>query len=174
MYPGRNRLIGVLIFTLLTPFLSQASDRYRVLLDEFDARGMSQDEKRFLQAALAFQGYYNGLQDGKWGRGSQASIENYSMERHSVEPLNIHSATLAFDFFSEIEASGWRIKNLKRFGISFAFPSKILSPIKNTHRLSLWQDGEKGVELAVWSTEPRELKHSAENLNRGIRNWFGL
>ena len=59
------------------------------LWSEFDARPLSLTEKRFLQAALAMEGYYNGLLDGIWGNGSQSALERYTAaEFEGMKPAN--------------------------------------------------------------------------------------
>lgn len=71
--------------------ISTASEQ---LWAEFDARPLSASEKRFLQAALALRGYYNGLIDGAWGSGSQGALERFTRETFDREPLNSDAAYL--------------------------------------------------------------------------------
>ena len=66
-------------FLILTATLSQGNAYTEAqLYQEFDARLLTDDEKRFLQAALALSGDYTGLIDGAWGRGSQTALERYA------------------------------------------------------------------------------------------------
>ena len=91
----------LLIIMMQATFVS--ADQYDVLFEEFDARPLDKDEKRLLQAALAFQGYYTGLLDGKWGQGSQSAIARYASEDSELEPANYHMATLVIDFLERSE-----------------------------------------------------------------------
>ena len=47
----------------------------------FDPARLDRAELRFVQAALAFEGRYDGLLDGAWGRGSQAALEDWAGPR---------------------------------------------------------------------------------------------
>ena len=60
------------VLLMCLPFWAQA----QTLADrEFDARGLTDAEKRIVQAALALSGDYLGLLDGAWGSGSQSALE---------------------------------------------------------------------------------------------------
>ena len=104
-------------------FPAQAG-KYDVLWSEFDARILTSSEKRFLQAALAFEGHYNGLLDGKWGGISQRAIQNYSLEEFEKMPARWHMAMLAYTFFNLNDVDGWQIRYFKNLGMSFLFPEK--------------------------------------------------
>lgn len=69
------------------------------LLDEFDARGLTQAEKRLLQVGLTAAGAYRGLIDGAWGAASQAALERFVAENGLAEPdgkvRDYHMAILA-------------------------------------------------------------------------------
>jgi len=106
---------------------SLANIRYEILVQEFDARPLNVAEKRILQSALAFQGFYSGLLDGKWGKVSQRGLENYARERFSQEPINAHIGTLVIDFLGNIDKFGWRMRYLPSIGLSVAFPEIGLS-----------------------------------------------
>jgi hypothetical protein len=60
---GRS-YVGIARTSLGTPGRSTTRPMQLGLFDEFDARAMSVQEKRFLQATLALEGYYNALLDG--------------------------------------------------------------------------------------------------------------
>jgi serine protease Do len=49
------------------------------LTREFDARLLTDQEKRLLQTGLAFAGAYNGMIDGAWGAGSQQALERFTL-----------------------------------------------------------------------------------------------
>jgi len=83
---------------------------------------MTRSDKRFVQLGLAFQGHYNGLLDGDWGRQSQAALERYSASEYSSGPENWHLAALAFDTFSLIERDGWKMHHNTWLDMSYLFP----------------------------------------------------
>ena len=49
------------------------------LVQEFDARRLTEQEKRLLQTGLAFAGAYNGMIDGAWGPGSQRALRPFTI-----------------------------------------------------------------------------------------------
>lgn len=91
---------------------------------EFDARLLTDDEKRFLQAGLAFGGSYNGLTDGAWGMGSQRALERYSVERGgSVVVTNGDVLLLALETYTLFEKSGWVRQYNSALDMSFLIPT---------------------------------------------------
>lgn len=96
---------------------------------EFDARLLSLQEKRIVQAALALSGDYNGLLDGAWGKGSQRALERYTLRHlNTVKPIFADLRDLLGAFEAERQSSGWWISYNDSTGISFAFPDKLVSP----------------------------------------------
>ena len=91
-----KNLFSSLIIWLIAFVVPVQSDEYDLLWKEFDARPLTQDEKRLLQAGLAFEGLYLGLLDGKWGRISQQALERYSRRETDGSAANFHMATLMF------------------------------------------------------------------------------
>lgn len=77
------------------------------LFAEFDARRLSIAEKRFLQAALALAGDYDGRLDGQWGQISQSAFERWSVREYKELPSNLHAALLAATGSEMLEAGGW-------------------------------------------------------------------
>ncbi|QDL91950.1 serine protease [Paroceanicella profunda] len=109
-----------------------------VLVEPFDAGWLSTDEKRYLQAALAFNGHYMGLIDGDWGKGSQGALESYSRKTFSTPPLNMQMASLAFSFLDEIDREGWEMRYLPGLGLSLAFPARTMKPLPMKGSLNHW------------------------------------
>ena len=70
-------LILLFVILMAAPARITAQD-YSELLKDFDANALTIDDKRFLQTALAFEGYYQGLLDGKWGAISREAMRSYS------------------------------------------------------------------------------------------------
>ena len=125
------------------------TDEYDLLWSEFDARPLTQDEKRFLQAGLAFEGLYKGLLDGKWGGMSQRALELYSVRETDSSPVNIHMATLAFRFVALIERDGWDYLHLDDLNISLLFPFNAAEEGEPFSVFSNWLHTESSLELSM-------------------------
>lgn len=119
----------------------------RALDDEFDARPLSVSEKRFLQAALALEGYYKGLLDGAWGRGSQEALERYTYSNFSSEPLNVHAVALILTVIEEVVDDGWRMKHLPRLDVSVAMPTSHIKLVEDRNDRQKWWDARTGLEF---------------------------
>lgn len=76
---------------------------------------------------MAFDGLYQGLFDGKWGKGSQRALNAYLARKDLPKPaVNWHVALLAIDFFDEYEKDGWKYHYLEKVGLSILLPFKNL------------------------------------------------
>lgn len=118
------------------------------LWSDFDARPLSLGDKRFLQAALALEGYYNGLLDGAWGRGSQDAFERHAMETFDIDkPANAHAAWLAVSAMRRISEEGWELKNVGYLGISMFMPSAHMRLTEEDGTQEIWEHETK--DLAV-------------------------
>ncbi|AYE86125.1 hypothetical protein B5M07_08360 [Sulfitobacter sp. D7] len=114
------------------------------LWSPFDARPLTRAEKRFLQAGLAYTGYYAGLLDGVWGRGSQRSLKAYARAEHdNMEPLNADAAFLAMTFVVDVDDGGWRPVPLPNLGMSIAMPTKLMSLKDRSGTTSAWEHRQK-------------------------------
>lgn len=118
-------ILVVILFGLFLPSASIA-DQYSVLSEEFDARRLSTEEKRFLQASLAFSGTYNGLLDGLWGRGSQLALEKFSYREFSEVPTNLSAAYAIVGFFSEFGEEEWDYSYDSETNLSLLTPKEEL------------------------------------------------
>ncbi|MCF3594187.1 serine protease [Rhodobacteraceae bacterium LMO-12] len=105
---------------------SLQSQNYAELFRDFDARALTKDDKRFLQTALAFEGHYNGLLDGAWGRLSQRALERYSVNEFGGGAEDWHMAVLAFGLLERYETDGWSMRHFGSLGMSLLLPSKTL------------------------------------------------
>lgn len=98
------------------------------LLDPFDASTLSWQERRFLQAALAFTGDYSGLLDGDWGSGSQRALERFTRRvDETMRPRNWVVVMLAFETLNLLEAEGWHQEWYAPMGMSVLVPSNNLA-----------------------------------------------
>ena len=90
---------------------------FQSLFRDFDAGILTRTDKRFLQTALAFEGHYNGLLDGAWGKLSSRAMSRYSRTVFDSETENWHMAMLAFSFWQLTERDGWAIRYLPAMGV---------------------------------------------------------
>lgn len=103
------RILAVLLLVLGSFFgqpHSAAAQDYSSLLRDFDARSLTWADKRFLQAALAFEGHYNGLLDGDWGPRSQRALNSYTRREFGTAAADWHMAMLAVAYFKRLSADG--------------------------------------------------------------------
>jgi len=96
------------------------------LFREFSPTSHSRDELRFIQLSLAFEGYYQGLLDGAWGKLSNRALSKYTDENFESEPLNAHTAFLAITALERVNDEGWQYRYFDLFGFSFLVPGKTL------------------------------------------------
>lgn len=91
---------------------------------EFDARLLTADEKRFLQAGLAFANAYNAMLDGAWGAGSQRALEKYEVRNGRTEFVtNADVVFLAFETFKAFEKAGWERWYNETLDMSYLMPT---------------------------------------------------
>jgi serine protease Do len=91
---------------------------------EFDARLLTAEEKRFLQAGLAFANTYNGMIDGAWGQGSQRALERYEVRGGRTEFVtNTDVLFLALETFDVFERHGWVRQYNDALDMSFLVPT---------------------------------------------------
>ena len=64
------RFIAAFLMVLFWSFApNQArSQQFDEIFQNFNSYGLTVSERRYLQAALAFEGHYVGLLDGDWGK----------------------------------------------------------------------------------------------------------
>ncbi len=96
---------------------------------EFDARLLTQEEKRFLQAGLAFANTHNGLIDGAWGPASQQALERYETNQGRDQVVtNEEVLMLALSTYEIVEKSGWERQYNSALDMSFLVPSLRILP----------------------------------------------
>jgi len=126
--------------------------------EEFDARKLTYEEKRIVQAALAFSGDYVGLLDGAWGSGSQRSLEVWSArEVGTVKPEFRHLHGLLVAFAAEVRTNGWETFNIDATGTSYAAPFGILTRQGDDDVLR-WGSADGGLSIiAEFSDTPEAV-----------------
>lgn len=144
------------IVALTAPTLGLA-DRYDSLFEEFDARPLRYDEKRFLQGALALQGYYYGLLDGAWGSGSQNAIERYSADNYQDIPYNIHMATLGAFFHENDAVEGWASNYLNDLGLSIILPMRNLRLVEQKAGYKYWVHNSNSLTISASILSPSDM-----------------
>ncbi len=91
---------------------------------EFDARLLTAEEKRFLQAGLAFENSYKGLIDGAWGAGSQRALEGYELRNgRTAFVSNADVLFLAIETYKILEKDGWVRQYNSALDMSFLVPT---------------------------------------------------
>ncbi|NIZ62228.1 serine protease [Sedimentitalea sp. CY04] len=105
--------------------ITKAQD-YQELFKGFNSAGLTYTERRYLQAALAFEGHYVGLLDGDWGRLSREAMERYSYKEFGRASEEWHTAVLALSFFDRYERDGWDMRYFPALGMSVMMPLKTL------------------------------------------------
>lgn len=114
-------VVFVALLLCLQPQAGRAQDFQR-LFGDFDARSLTWADKRFLQAALAFEGDYRGLLDGAWGRLSQQALERYARREFQSEALDWHMAMLAWSLAERVAQDGWDMWFVEPMGVSVLWP----------------------------------------------------
>lgn len=119
-------LVLVLLFVL--QIASAGAFTADQLRDEFDARVLTDQEKRLLQTGLAFANLYNGLIDGAWGRGSQRALERFAAENggSAAYVTNADAVLAAMEAFSAINLEGWERQYISALDMSFLVPTRVL------------------------------------------------
>lgn len=92
--------------------------------DEFDARTLSRQEKRMLQAAMAFTGTYNGLLDGAWGQASQRALEQTLSDLGFDTPIPVWAMLMyAASAADQMERAGWEMQFIQSLDMSLMVPA---------------------------------------------------
>ncbi len=98
------------------------------MAEEFDARWLADQEKRLLQAGLAFAGVYNGMIDGDWGPGSQRALERFTLAEGGTRLVTNADAVLAaMEAFEALDKEGWERQYNADLDLSFLVPTKVLA-----------------------------------------------
>lgn len=119
------------------------------LFDDIDASALSWDDKRFLQTALAFEGHYNGLLDGAWGRLSESALHDYSIAEFGTRSENWHLATLAFSLFERTEADGWDMRYFDGLRMSILIPEKTLVRTKDSQHFVNYNHLSSSLSISI-------------------------
>ena len=120
----RALLVTLLLMVLVRPGLAFTVEQ---LSQEFDARLLTDQEKRFLQVGLAFDTFYNGMLDGAWGPGSQRALERSVLANGgSAVVTNADVVLAAIEAYSFLAAEGWERQYNGTLDMSFLVPTAAL------------------------------------------------
>jgi serine protease Do len=154
---ARRRLLApALLVAALAAGMAVAQD-LALLGAEFDARGLSDPEKRLLQVGLTASGDYDGLIDGAWGAGSQAAFEQYVLGAGLAEAdgrvHNYHLAVLAAEAEAFAAANGLSYRGGTPYGHLLLTPPGdfVDDPATGIDDLVLTA---RGLEIRTFSSEP--------------------
>ncbi|HDR27411.1 S1 family peptidase [Rhodovulum sp.] len=126
-----------------------AADSFDRLWDGFDPAPLTNGERRFIQAALAFEGHYNGLLDGAWGGLSQRAMDAYSRAEYATGPRRWHVGILAFSLFDRIEREGWDMLRNEVLGLSFLFPFATSRQGGASENFSNWEHRTSSLRYSI-------------------------
>lgn len=158
---GKNFLREVEWWSAQAPSLSYSNSIWA----EFDARPFSLAEKRFLQAALALEGFYTGLIDGAWGRGSQGALERFTSQHFDRKPLNADAAYLVMTTIDAFLADGWEARDVGYLAISVMLPMDKMRLTKRDGLREKWEHTEKDVSVIFDDLTSRELLEFHKNFS---------
>lgn len=118
----------VLVLLLLVQIAPARAFTVDQLGNEFDARLLTDQEKRLLQAGLAFANVYNGLIDGAWGSCSQRALERFTAESGGSAAFvtNADAVLAAMQAFTVINSEGWERQYVSALDMSFLVPTAVL------------------------------------------------
>ncbi|MCZ4353582.1 serine protease [Roseovarius aestuarii] len=145
------RLIRIIFFAFALALhpLSAHSQDYSKLLEGFDARALTQSDKRFLQTALAFEGHYKGLLDGDWGAKSRDAMRRFSWSEFQRSPEDWHMAVLGLSLLKRMGDNGWKIKYFDLLGMSFLFPADSLIVDAPTKNFLNWRHSKSTLSYSI-------------------------
>lgn len=113
----------------------------------FDPLSLSFQDKRYLQAALAFEGAYDGLIDGKWGKGSQGALNKHLGT--SGAPRGGDVGRVIRDFQNEYGDEGWNYVTDGTTGLYFLAPIKPLLDIRPSGGITSWRHTQRPLEILL-------------------------
>lgn len=98
------------------------------LMNPFNAKDLNPAEIQFLQAALAFNGDYVGMIDGKWGAGSaqalRSNIRASGVDLDLNNLPNLAPVVVAMAAVKTFSDEGWSRNYFDFADISFLMPQK--------------------------------------------------
>ncbi len=94
----------------------------------FLASDLTTQEIRYLQGAMAFEGWYDGLLDGKWGSGSNRALQEAVRTRFDATvPNRRHVARIARSFGRQLDKNNWKPVHVATSNTSFQLPGRYMT-----------------------------------------------
>ncbi|OOY19588.1 hypothetical protein BMI86_13180 [Thioclava sp. DLFJ5-1] len=126
------------------------------LVEPFRASDLTAQEVRFLQAALALDGSYLGMIDGKWGAGSASALQAYArksgIDFSAGELPNLAPVALVVDEIKTISDGGWSRYYFDFADLSFLSPQKTMSSHVSANGLNLdFDDSASTLSISLTS-----------------------
>ena len=136
-------------FAVVLSVSESKAQNYEALFRNFSSNGLTFNERRYLQAALAFEGHYVGLLDGDWGRLSREAMHRYSLKEFGVPSEEWHTAVLAFGFYDRYNRDGWDMQYFPVLGMSVMLPQKALVTDPPTEHLLNYRHRDSSLAVSI-------------------------
>ena len=159
-------LIILCVSVVSLPIAEAKAQNYESLFRDFSTSGLTYTERRYLQAALAFEGHYVGLFDGDWGRLSQEAMQRYTIGEFGSQPEEWHTAMLAMGFFERYQRDGWEMRYFPVLRMSLMLPLKTLIIDAPTEHLLNYRHRDSTLAVSIG----RHSVETASNLHRYTTN----
>lgn len=118
-----GRVLAVLLMLIATASWAEPRLNQPVRMSDFDRA-----EIRFVQAALAWAGYFDGSLDGVWGPRSQRALDLAASDRFKTQPPRLRQvARLVRAFDKAVERENWVPFYDRAANLSYQVPNAILS-----------------------------------------------
>ena len=149
---GLARVLAVLlVFSAVPAATVQTSpsvgSRTETAAGRFEAGALSPDERRVLQAALAFEGGFDGPIDGSWTPESAAALARYARREFGGAAGDVQVAALVISLLAEVETHGWRVRYLPDLDLSVALPEAVFGAPEDEDGGQRWWAEEGALTL---------------------------
>lgn len=161
-------IVFIVAFAFAISFSAPDSkaQNFEALFKDFTSNGLTFTERRYLQAALAFEGHYVGLLDGDWGRLSREAMQRYSQSEFGSSPEEWHTAALAFSFYDRYNRDGWDMRYFSVLGMSVMLPQKALVTDPPSEHLLNYRHRDSSLAISIG----RHDKKTASSLHEYTTN----
>ena len=134
----------------------------------FDAKRLTTDEVRVLQASMVLAGLYAGAVDGLWGTASQTALTGFATSAYgTAKPTFGQIAPLVTAFEQERRSNGWRMVYYETPDRSFALPSTLVSDLSGPNGLT-WaaEDASLSISFAfAGDSETRGIHGTLQSID---------
>lgn len=159
------------ILLLVTLTISSPARSSDILFEEFDARRLTETEKRFLQVGLALAGHYDAMIDGAWGAGSQEAFERYAADFIPEEKVPFWAAAaLAIDTFVRFEKEGWTLWYMEPLDLSILIPGEKIVSGKDDQDYFNLEDSSSSLRYSFTLDDDQDLVRTHAYVSRQAAN----